>query len=129
MVGPGERARARGISLRMMCPFMATRSLYILLVSLDYLRCGRVIGERERERALSNDTLASMTGVGAWADAYNKAVNFVNQLTIEEKVSLALSIICSMVEPKATDYTRWASRPVWSRLLALQGRSIAVPAI
>lgn len=27
-----------------------------------------------------------MTGAGAWSDAYNKAVDFVRQLTIEEKV-------------------------------------------
>ena len=33
-----------------------------------------------------------MTGVGAWADAYNKAVDFVKQLTIEEKVSSTPSI-------------------------------------
>lgn len=29
-----------------------------------------------------------MTGVGTWADAYTKAVDFVNQLTTEEKVFL-----------------------------------------
>ncbi|KAI1380973.1 glycoside hydrolase family 3 protein [Hypoxylon crocopeplum] len=36
-----------------------------------------------------------MTGVGTWADAYNKAVNFVRQLTIEEKVSLASGLSSS----------------------------------
>lgn len=30
-----------------------------------------------------------MTGVGPWADAFNKAVEFVGKLTLEEKVSLA----------------------------------------
>ncbi|EMR71031.1 putative beta-glucosidase m protein [Eutypa lata UCREL1] len=34
----------------------------------------------------------AMTGVGAWADAYNKAVDFVKQLTIEEKVGLASGV-------------------------------------
>ncbi|KAH9906814.1 glycoside hydrolase family 3 protein [Xylariomycetidae sp. FL2044] len=31
----------------------------------------------------------AITGAGAWADAYQKAVEFVKQLTIEEKVALA----------------------------------------
>ncbi|KAI0454362.1 beta-glucosidase M [Xylaria acuta] len=35
------------------------------------------------------------TGIGAWADAYNKAVKFVGQLTIEEKVSLASGVTSS----------------------------------
>ncbi|KAI1501946.1 glycoside hydrolase family 3 protein [Biscogniauxia marginata] len=34
----------------------------------------------------------AMTGVGAWANAYSKAVEFVRQLTIEEKVSLASGV-------------------------------------
>ncbi|KAI1178126.1 beta-glucosidase M [Nemania sp. FL0916] len=34
-------------------------------------------------------------GTGAWADAYNKAVKFVNQLTIEEKASLASGVTSS----------------------------------
>ncbi|KAI0386848.1 glycoside hydrolase family 3 protein [Hypomontagnella monticulosa] len=37
----------------------------------------------------------AMTGIGAWADAYNKAVEFVRQLTIEEKVNLASGISTS----------------------------------
>lgn len=37
----------------------------------------------------------AMTGVGTWADAYNKAVDFVRQLTTEEKVSLASGIFSS----------------------------------
>ncbi|KAI1389655.1 glycoside hydrolase family 3 protein [Hypoxylon trugodes] len=37
----------------------------------------------------------AMTGVGTWADAYNKAADFVKQLTIEEKVSLASGISSS----------------------------------
>lgn len=36
-----------------------------------------------------------MTGIGAWADAYNKAVEFVRQLTIEEKVFHRLSDLAS----------------------------------
>ncbi|KAI1459175.1 glycoside hydrolase family 3 protein [Annulohypoxylon moriforme] len=36
-----------------------------------------------------------MTGTGAWADAYTKALNFVKQLTTEEKVSLASGISSS----------------------------------
>ncbi|KAI0471265.1 beta-glucosidase M [Xylaria cf. heliscus] len=34
-------------------------------------------------------------GTGTWADAYDKAVNFVNQLTIEEKASLASGVTSS----------------------------------
>ncbi|KAI0549905.1 beta-glucosidase M [Xylaria curta] len=34
-------------------------------------------------------------GTGTWADAYNKAVKFVNQLTIEEKASLASGVTSS----------------------------------
>lgn len=34
-----------------------------------------------------------MTGVGAWSDAYSKAVGFVKQLTIEEKVGLSFRIL------------------------------------
>ncbi|KAI5860125.1 glycoside hydrolase family 3 protein [Durotheca rogersii] len=37
----------------------------------------------------------AMTGVGPWADAYNKAVTFVRQLTIEEKAGLASGIFSS----------------------------------
>ncbi|KAI4861740.1 glycoside hydrolase family 3 protein [Hypoxylon rubiginosum] len=37
----------------------------------------------------------AMTGVGTWADAYTKAVDFVNQLTTEEKVLLASGIASS----------------------------------
>ncbi|KAI1765139.1 glycoside hydrolase family 3 protein [Hypoxylon sp. FL1150] len=37
----------------------------------------------------------SMTGVGTWADAYNKAADFVKQLTTEEKVSLASGLTSS----------------------------------
>ncbi|CAJ2502363.1 Uu.00g097570.m01.CDS01 [Anthostomella pinea] len=37
----------------------------------------------------------AMTGVGAWADATKKAVDFVNQLTIEEKVGLASGVVSS----------------------------------
>ncbi|KAI2467051.1 glycoside hydrolase family 3 protein [Annulohypoxylon bovei var. microspora] len=37
----------------------------------------------------------AMTGVGAWADAYTKALDFVKQLTTEEKVSLASGIFSS----------------------------------
>ncbi|KAI1778099.1 glycoside hydrolase family 3 protein [Hypoxylon cercidicola] len=37
----------------------------------------------------------AMTGSGAWADAYNKAANFVRQLTTEEKVLLASGIASS----------------------------------
>ncbi|KAI1085049.1 glycoside hydrolase family 3 protein [Whalleya microplaca] len=36
-----------------------------------------------------------MTGAGVWADAYSKARDFVGQLTIEEKVSLASGDISS----------------------------------
>ncbi|KAI1211555.1 glycoside hydrolase family 3 protein [Annulohypoxylon truncatum] len=36
-----------------------------------------------------------MTGTGAWADAYTKALNFVKQLTTEEKVSLASGLSSS----------------------------------
>ncbi len=38
---------------------------------------------------------AAMTGVGPWADAYNKAVAFVKQLTIEEKVCPAPGWWCA----------------------------------
>ncbi|KAI0601324.1 glycoside hydrolase family 3 protein [Biscogniauxia sp. FL1348] len=34
----------------------------------------------------------AMTGAGTWADAYSKAVEFVKQLTVEEKVSLASGV-------------------------------------
>ncbi|KAJ8129033.1 hypothetical protein O1611_g4598 [Lasiodiplodia mahajangana] len=34
-------------------------------------------------------------GTGAWAEAYDKAVNFVSQLTIEEKASLASGVTSS----------------------------------
>ncbi|KAI1485679.1 beta-glucosidase M [Biscogniauxia mediterranea] len=34
----------------------------------------------------------AMTGSGAWADAYNKAAEFVKQLTVEEKVTLASGV-------------------------------------
>ncbi|KAI1465934.1 glycoside hydrolase family 3 protein [Daldinia caldariorum] len=37
----------------------------------------------------------AMTGVGAWADAYRKARDFVGQLTIEEKVILASGLSSS----------------------------------
>ncbi|KAJ2975715.1 hypothetical protein NUW58_g8278 [Xylaria curta] len=36
-----------------------------------------------------------MEGTGAWADAYDKAVKFVDQLTIEEKASLASGVTSS----------------------------------
>ncbi|KAF2965351.1 hypothetical protein GQX73_g8230 [Xylaria multiplex] len=36
-----------------------------------------------------------MKGTGAWADAYDKAVNFVGQLTTEEKVLLASGVTSS----------------------------------
>ncbi|OTB00649.1 glycoside hydrolase family 3 protein [Hypoxylon sp. CI-4A] len=37
----------------------------------------------------------AMTGSGAWTDAYSKAVKFVNELTVEEKVSLASGVFSS----------------------------------
>ncbi|KAI0186452.1 beta-glucosidase [Xylaria flabelliformis] len=37
----------------------------------------------------------STNGTGTWADAYNKAVTFVNQLTMEEKASLASGVTSS----------------------------------
>ncbi|KAJ3570985.1 hypothetical protein NPX13_g5542 [Xylaria arbuscula] len=37
----------------------------------------------------------SMTGTGAWADAYEKAIKFVDQLTIHEKASLASGVTSS----------------------------------
>ncbi|KAI8629952.1 beta-glucosidase M [Xylariaceae sp. FL1651] len=36
-----------------------------------------------------------MTGTGDWADAYDKAVKFVDQLTVEEKVTLASGVTSS----------------------------------
>jgi hypothetical protein len=36
---------------------------------------------------VTNGDEAAMNGIGNWAEAYNKAVEFVDQLTIEEKVS------------------------------------------
>ncbi|KAI1284188.1 beta-glucosidase M [Xylaria sp. FL0933] len=37
----------------------------------------------------------TMTGTGAWADAYNKAVKFVGQLTMDEKALLASGVTSS----------------------------------